>query len=402
MASDARNGGGGCWRFAGRRLDLDRRELTIDGQPVAVEPKVFDLIAWLLTHRERLVSKDELQDALWPGLVVTEASLSRTVMKARRALRDDTRQPQVILTVPRRGFRFVAAAERDQPGRRGVFLVDGLSDVHFAPSDGVHIAWRSLGEGRPDVLFCPGFVSHLDMRYRIPAIASFDEQLAAGRRLLVFDRRGVGLSDRIGNVPTIENTVADMKAVLDQARSARTFIFAVSESGPAAARFAATYPERVLGLIIYGSFARGVRADDYPHMPSERGYAGWLDTLLAGWGGPVSIEYFAPSHANDDEVREGWARYLRAAATPGSIRGILEALGRADVREILPKVRRPTLVIHRRDDRLVRVEAGRDLAARIPGARFVEVPGQDHWWFVGDTAPILAATLEFIAAHRPD
>lgn len=219
------NPGASRYSFAGRTLDPVRRELRVGNEIRDTEPKVFDLIEYLLRNRERVVSKDELQRKLWPNVIVTEASLSRTIMKARRVLGDNAEEPEVIRTVPRRGFRFVASVREPVDS---VFLAEGLSDVHFVASDNVHIAWRTLGEGPGDLLFATGFVSHLDFRYRIREVADFDMQLAAKRRLITFDKRSVGLSDRIGSPPTLEATVADIKAVLDAAGSQRTVIFAVS------------------------------------------------------------------------------------------------------------------------------------------------------------------------------
>ncbi len=381
------------FRFADRALDPDRRELWVGDTVRETEPKVFDLIAYLLAHRDRVVSKEELQDALWPDLVVTEASLSRTIMKARRALGDDAHEPAIIRTVPRKGFRFIA--DVTEPAS-SVFLVDGLSDVHFVQTNDAHIAWRTIGEGPPDILFAPGFVSHLDLRYRVQMVADFDAQLARGRRLITFDKRGVGLSDRAGPAPSIDEMVEDMIAVLDAAGSKRTTIFAVSESGPAACLLAARHPERVTALILYATYAKGLRDDDYPFMASRRGYDAWLQHLTDSWGGPASLELFAPSHASDPVYRDGWARYLRASATPGSVKGILEVARDIDVRDSLADIRCPTLVMHRTADRLVDWRAGRDLAAAIPNSRFVALEGQDHWWFIGDAQSVLDTMQPFL------
>ncbi len=385
--------GANSYRFAGRTLDPVLRELRIGDELRDVEPKVFDLIEYLLKNRERVVSKDELQETLWPGVIVTEASLSRTVMKARKALGDPAHEPEVIRTVPRKGFRFVANVRAPAAS---VFLAAGLSDVHFVRSGDVHIAWRTLGDGPQDIFFAPGFVSHLDFRYRIQEVADFDSQLAVGRRVITFDKRSVGLSDRIGRPPNLEDTVADMKAVLDAAGSKTAVIFAVSESGPAACQLATRYPDRVSALILFGTFAKGSQSDDYRHMPGAKLYQAWLDELIRNWGGPASLEFFAPSIADDPTVQDGWARYLRAAASPGIIRGILESLAEIDVRECLGAIQCPTLVLHREGDRMIRVGAGRDLADRIPGAQFVSLSGADHWWFVGDQQAVLEPVKLFM------
>lgn len=387
-------------RFLDCELNMAARELTRDGRRQRLEPKAFDLLALLLEHRDRVVTKDEIQDALWPGVIVTEASLDRTVMKARRAVGDDARRQAVIRTVPRRGYRFVAplASEAPRPFDPLRIEPEGLSAVHFARSGDAHIAWRTLGDGPQDILLAPGFVSHLDMRYRVRPVARFDSELARHARLIVFDKRGVGLSDRISEPPTLEQTVADMVAVLDAAGSRRALLFGVSESGPASALFAATHPERTTGLAVYGSFAKGSRSEDYPWLAPRDLYDHWVEQVVSEWGGPASIELFAPSEAHDPEVREAWARYLRAAATPAGIRAILQAMRDIDVREVLPGIRAPTVVLHRRDDRLVRCQAGEDFARRIPGARFRLMEGDAHFWFVGETRPIIEEIGKLLAA----
>lgn len=382
------------YRFADCALDTQRRELRVGNTLVAVEPKVFDFIEYLVIHRDRVVTKSELQEHLWANVVVTEASLSRTVMKARKALRDTASNPRIIRTVPRRGFRFVA--ELSNHVEPVDAAVPGLSDVRFVSSNDVHIAWRTLGTGSEDILFAPGFVSHLEARYRIGQVARFDQALAAGRRLITFDKRSVGLSDRIGKPPRLEDTVRDMTAVLDAAGSKRTAIFAVCESGPAACVFAAQNPDRVSHLILYGSFAKGVRSADYTVMPDAGMYRAWLENLIAGWGGPTSLELFAPSLADEMLVRKSWAQYLRSAASPGTVRGILESLLEIDVRDELAAIRCPTLVVHCKGDRMIRASAGSDLAERIPGAELVLLEGNDHWWFTENATAVVQAARPFL------
>ncbi len=390
-------------RFLDCEIDLAARELFRGGKQQRPEPKVFDLLALLMQHRDRVVSKDEIQAALWPDVVVTEASLDRTVMKARRAVGDDARRQAVIRTVPRRGYRFVAALADEAPRPFDPLRIepDGLSPVRFVRSGDVHIAWRTLGEGPVDMLVAPGFVSHLDMRYRVGPVARFDARLAQFARLIVFDKRGVGLSDRVVAPPTLGEMVADMRAVLDAAGSSRAVLFGISESGPAAAMFAAREPQRTCGLVIYGSTARGSRDEQHPWLPPREIYDRWLEHLVSEWGGPASIELFAPSEGADADVREGWARYLRAAATPAGMRAILEAARDIDVSDELPKINVPTLVLHRKGDRLINWRAGEDFARRIPGARFRLLEGDAHWWFFGDTDTMIGEIRSLVAGIAP-
>lgn len=388
------------WRFANCELDLAARELRVAGEPRAIEPKAFDLLAYLLNHRERVVSHDELMDAIWPGVIVTEAALARTVMKARKAVDDDATRQAAIRTVPKRGYRFVAKLEQDslRPGTGVPAEPENLSPVQFARSGGVHVAWRSLGSGSPAILFVPGFVSHLDNRYKVPSLIRFEDRLARRNRLITFDKRGMGLSERVSYPPTVENTVADMVAVLDAAGIDQAVLFGVSEGGPATGLFATTQPARTRGVIMYGTFAKGLRSPDYPWARPRKLFDAWLDELIGAWGSPASLEYFAPNLARDPEARAEWAHYLRNAATPASVRGVLEALRDIDVRDILPQIRVPTLVLHRRGDRIARWEAGEDIAQRIPGASFKLLEGNDHWWFIGDSDTILDEIETFLSS----
>ncbi|UCG73190.1 MAG: alpha/beta fold hydrolase [Chromatiales bacterium] len=391
------------WHFADCDLDLAARELRVGGSERAIEPKAFDLLAYLLNHRERVVSHDELMDAIWPGVIVTEAALARTVMKARKAVDDGAGQQAVIRTVPKRGYRFVAELDNDglRPGTSGPAEPEDLSPVQFARSGGVHVAWRSLGSGSPAILFVPGFVSHLDNRYKVPSLIRFEERLARKNRLVTFDKRGMGLSERVSYPPTVENTVADMVAVLDAAGIDQAVLFGVSEGGPATALFATTQPARTRGVIMYGAFAKGLRSKDYPWARPRKLFDAWLDEFIGAWGSPASLEYFAPNLAQDPEARAEWSHYLRNAATPASVRGVLEALRDIDVRDILPQIDVPTLVLHRRGDRIARWEAGEDIAERIPGARFKLLEGDDHWWFIGDSESILEEIESFLASLPP-
>jgi pimeloyl-ACP methyl ester carboxylesterase len=226
-------------------------------------------------------------------------------------------------------------------------------------------------------------------------------RLAEMGRLIVFDRRGVGLSDRIGYTPTVDATAEDIETVLDAAGSRQTFLIGCSEGGPSCIRFAASYPEKLHGLILYGSPAKGCRSEDYPFALTREQYDLWLRNLIENWENAADIETFAPSVAKDRQVRNLWTTLLRAASSPGTARGVLEAFRDCDVRHLLPDIKVPTLVLHRRGDRAFRVEAGRHLAAAIPDARFAELDGQDHWPWIGDTENLLTEISRFLREACP-
>jgi pimeloyl-ACP methyl ester carboxylesterase len=215
-------------------------------------------------------------------------------------------------------------------------------------------------------------------------------------RLILFDRRGVGLSDRVGAAPTIEATAADIGAVMDAARSRRAILFGASEGGPGCVRFAVDHPDRVAALILWGSLPKGSRSPDFPHALTKEQYDFWLARLISQWGGPAEIETFAPSLAKDRSVAQWWAGLLRAGSSPGAIRRVLFALRDIDVRHLLPQVAARTLVLHRRGDRAVRHEAGKAIADAVPGAEFHLLDGDDHWFWTGDPGAGLAAIAEAI------
>lgn len=269
--------------------------------------------------------------------------------------------------------------------------------TRYVSGGGVHLAFQTYGAGPMDVLLLPGFVSHVERVWEEPRCRAFLSSLAKMGRLILLDRRGVGLSDRIGFSPSVEATAQDVGTVLDAARSRRAVLFGASEGGPACIRFAADRPDRVAGLVLFASLAKGSATPDYAHALQAAQYDMWLRQLVDGWGGPAGIETFAPSLSGDPRARAWWAGVLRAASSPGAIKGVLEALRDMDVRPLLRRIAVPTLVMHRRGDRAVRIGAGRHLASQIAQAHFIELDGDDHWAFAGDQQPVLAGITQFVA-----
>ena len=269
-------------------------------------------------------------------------------------------------------------------------------ETHYAKSGDVYIAYQILGQGAVDLVFVNGFISHLEQIWEEPGLARFFKQLASFCRLILFDKRGMGLSDRVGYPPSLENTMQDILAVMDAAGSRRAILMGVSEGGPASLLTAASYPERVLGLIVYGSMAKWIKSSDYPWALSLEQHDRWLSLLMRDWGKALNIEMFAPSRAKDKAIQDWWARSLRIASSPGEVKKVFEAMRNIDIRGLLPGIRVPTLVLHRTGDRAIRVEGGRFLAQQIPGARYIELHGQDHWWWVGDSEAILREIQTFM------
>jgi DNA-binding SARP family transcriptional activator/pimeloyl-ACP methyl ester carboxylesterase len=265
----------------------------------------------------------------------------------------------------------------------------------------VYLAYQTIGAGAIDVLQIGGFITHLEQLWEEPDLARFYRRLSATARVILYDKRGVGLSDRIGSPATIEQQVADAEAIMRAAQSERVIILAVSDGATVATHVAAQHPQQVAGLLIYGGQAKGVRSPDYPWALSPEQYQRWVDKLVRGWGGPINLEYFAPTRAHDERLRLWWAQMQRLASSPSAVKTILEEMRDHDVRPLLERIRVPTLVLHRRGDRCVPVESGRYLATHIPQARYTELPGDDHWWWVGDTGPLHDEIERFIRSCSP-
>ena len=269
--------------------------------------------------------------------------------------------------------------------------------VRYAPGEHGAVAYSVLGHGDRTLVISPGFVCHIEIALEHPRFRAFVDALAERFKVILFDRRGVGLSERLGATSTPAALAADIAAILDHAEVPCAWLFGSSEGGLGAMRLAIDAPDRVEGLCLFGSLARGSATPDYPWALPASAYDVWLQRLIAGWGGPVGIETFAPSEKDDPALRAWWARLVRHAASPGGLETILGGLRDADLRAELRRIDVPTLVMHRRGDRAVRFEAGEHLARHIPGAAWHPMDGVDHFWWCGDSAAVTQAILAFTA-----
>jgi DNA-binding SARP family transcriptional activator/pimeloyl-ACP methyl ester carboxylesterase/tetratricopeptide (TPR) repeat protein len=267
--------------------------------------------------------------------------------------------------------------------------------VRYARSGVLNIACQVTGDGPIDLVLVSGFISHLEKDWEEPRHARFLDRLGSNARLIRFDKRGTGLSDRPPGVPDLETRMDDVRAVMDAVDSRRAVLFGYSEGAPMAILFAATYPERTRGLVLYGAYAKRLDPDDdYPWAPTRETRAAYIDRLERDWGFESDMKMMCPSA--DDATARWWGERCRAAASPGAVKALNEMNSLIDVRALLPAIRVPTLVVHRGTDYDVRVDEGRYIAERIPGARFVELPGADH--FVGvDPDQILDVVEPFLA-----
>lgn len=268
--------------------------------------------------------------------------------------------------------------------------------TRYVQSGTAYLAYQTIGARNRDLLMVGGFISHVEQIWEEPDLLDFVEQLSRTARTTVYDKRGLGLSDRVGTVPSLEEHVADALAVAQAAGSGRRVVLAVSDGAPIGIQLAVKHPEQIAGLVIYGGQPKGVQSADYPWGLTPSQYQRWIAKLVSGWGGPVNMEYFAPSRANEPRLRQWWAQLQRLASSPGAVQAILEGMRDMDVRPLLEQVRVPTLIMHRQGDRCVPVEAGRYMAAHIPQAHYVELQGNDHWWWLGQTDLLLEEIARFV------
>ncbi len=374
--------------FDDRELDTGAFELRHAGTPISVEPQVFDVLLHLITHRDRVVTKEELLDEVWGDRFVSESALTSRIKDARRAVGDDGNRQEVIRTVHGRGYRFIADVDVGVPAEPQRVSTVGIPRTRYARSGAHSIAYQVVGEGPRDLVFIPGFVSNVELQWEFGPMASFFGRLAEGRRLVVFDKRGTGLSDRVPvtEVPSLEDRMDDVRAVMDEAGIERASLFGISEGGPLALLFAATRPERVERLVLFNSYADRFR-DDIPAL---------AEATREYWGTGGVFSMLAPSWT-DRDTRRFLARFERHSATPDTAAHLVRLCDNIDVRPILHSVTAPTRIIHRREDMMFPLAKAEALARGIPGADLVVIEGRDHLVYV-DQEPVLDAVVEFLDA----
>jgi pimeloyl-ACP methyl ester carboxylesterase len=279
----------------------------------------------------------------------------------------------------------------------------GPPPTRYASSGDASIAYQVVGEAPIDLVLSLGYATHLDLQWESPLHAAFFDRISSFARLILFDKRGMGLSDPVSEVPTLEQRVDDVRAVMDAAGSEQAALFGVSEGGPMSVLYAATHPDRVSALVLHGAMGRTTEAPDYPWAaPADALLESAAEFIAPYWGqdGRGMVELFAPSLAGNAAVAEFTARMERSAASPAMVQKIFEMYLDIDVRAILPTIRVPTLVLHRHGDRVVNRRAGAELASQIPGARYVELEGIDHLPWAGDADAVIGEVEEFLTGAR--
>lgn len=272
--------------------------------------------------------------------------------------------------------------------------------TRYARHEGVHLAYQVHGRGPLDLLYVPTWFSAIEHLWEEPSVARFFGRFAAFSRLIMFDRRGSGMSDSPAGAP-LEEQMDDVTAVLDAAGSARAGLFAQFEGGPMAMLYAASYPERVGALVLYASWARTVRSDDIPWAMTMPEREALTQEFVEHWGEGVRCDRLAPSRAGDPDFVAWYGKLERLSQSPGQVAGFMRLMGETDMRAILASIRVPTLVLHRTHDPLIDLRHAHYLAERIPGAKLVELPGADSLPIVGDADSVLDEIEEFLTGARP-
>ena len=379
------------YRFDDFTIDTDLFEIRRRGEQLSAEPKVLDLLFLLIENHERVLSRDELLERVWEGRIVSDTTLSTCIKSARQLLGDSGTEQKYIRTIHGRGFRFNVkpTAVGGQPAQSGS---SPRPQTRYAKSGEVHIAYQIFGDGPINLVLAPGFVSHIDNYWDHPGVVRWLEDLGSFARVVIFDKRGTGLSDQVPDMPGVDERMDDVRAVMDAVGFERAAIMGISEGGSLAMIFAASHPGRCEALIVYGGFAKFSS-----WIPTAEGLQELFDYIETHWGTGISLPNFAPGEANDPVSMNWWGKFERLGANPGAAKALMLMNSKIDLTHTLSSIRVPTLIIHRNEDVLIDLEGGLTLAERIPGAKYVELSGADHVPFFGENAlEITGAVRDFL------
>jgi len=369
-----------------RSPDAERVARALDLYGADLLPEDYELE---LVTRKREQLRRTFADASLRVAAARTLEDGRTLEILRRVAAIDPATEDVAMRIADRVRTF------DRPPARSTPAVT-IPKTRYAKSGELNIAYQVVGDNGPDLVFVMGWVSHVEYFWTHPRVAAFFRRLAGFSRLILFDKRGTGLSDRVTTMPNLRQRMDDVRAVMVAAGCSEAVIMGVSEGGPMSALFAATFPERTKGLVIYGGYARRTWAPDYPWASKPEARERFYRDIEQNWGGVVDLQTIAPSEMNDPSFCEWWSSYLRMSASPGAAVTLAKMNTDIDIRDELSSIRAPTLVLHRAGDQDMNIEEGRYLAHRIPNARFVELPGIDHLPFAGDQESLLREIEAFV------
>jgi len=384
--------------FASYSLDPGRRELRHGTESIAVEPQVFDLLTYLVENRDHVVSKDDLIASVWGGRIVSESTLTSRINAARKAIGDSGEQQKLIRTISRKGIRFVGEVregslppvEPDQtaPADKPAASHALRQEIHFCTAaDGVRIAYAEVGNG-PPLVKTANWLNHLEFDWESPIWSPFLHAIAERHRLVRYDARGNGLSDREVDDISFESFVRDLESVVDAVQLDRFPLLGLSQGVAISVAYAVRHPERVSHLVLYGGFVRGRRKRSSPDEIAQSD--AMLTLMRQGWGqeNPAFRQLFTSLFipgATHEQMQ--WFNDLqRMTTSPENAARIRAAVDEIDISDVLPRVQTPTLVLHCRDDAMQPFEQGRQLAAGIKGARFVALEGRNHIILENDPA----------------
>ena len=372
----------GAYRFGPFQLDARERRLSRGSDVIPLRLKVFDTLRVLVENAGQLVTKQELLDTIWPGTAVEENNLNHNVSVLRKALGEKATGQQYIETVPRVGYRFAAAVEPAEPRTQAAVAsaVKARQDIRFcATSDGVRLAYATIGSG-PPLVKASNWLTHLDFEWGSPIWRHWWSALSLHHRVLRYDERGNGMSQRDVRGVSFDTWVNDLETVVDAAGLERFPLLGISRGGPIAIAYAVKHPERVTHLVLYGAFAAGLSHVGKPHELEAR--RALVSLMRLGWGlnNPAFCKLFTCRFIPEaTPEHEQWFDELqRVSTSPANAARLMEVDDDIDVRPLLSRVTTPTLVIHCDRDRVVRPEKGRDIAAAIPNSRYVSLPGANH------------------------
>jgi pimeloyl-ACP methyl ester carboxylesterase/DNA-binding winged helix-turn-helix (wHTH) protein len=371
---------GVVWRFGEFELDTARYELRGNGSVIRIEPQVFDVLTQLVTHRDRMVTKEELFDSVWGGRFVGEAALTSRIKAARRALGDDGESQRLIRTVRGRGYQFVGTVDEDTPAPEPQAPLPRQSIAFTRAADGIRLAYAVSGDG-PPLVRAANWMTHLGYDIESPVWCHWVRDLSMGHTFIRYDERGCGLSDWEAGAFTFDDWVADLESVVEALGLQRFPLLGVSQGGAVAVAYAAKHPERVSKLVLCGAYARG-RAVRAVGEQEKRAAALDLDLARVGWGrdDPAFRQVFAAQFLPDGS-RADWAAFdqlQRRTTSPENAVRFLEQFATIDVREQARDVACPTLILHSREDHRVPMQSGQELAALIPDAKLVALDSKNH------------------------
>lgn len=368
------------YRFGDYALDPRSFELSRHGAPIALEPQVFTLLQLLIENRDRVVTKDELIAHVWHGRIVSEATLSSRISAARRAIGDSGSLQAVIRTIPRRGFRFVAAVDTDAPHADRPNTPPPTRDIRYcATANGIELPYATDGAG-PTLVKVANWLNHLELDWASPMWAPLFRELAGYRTLLRYDSRGAGLANWDVSDISYDTFVTDLETVLDAATDRPFALLGVSQGAAIAIDHAVRHPERVTHLILWGGFARGRRQRGNAENLAES--EAFVTLMRQGWGKETSpfrnmfASLYLPD-ATDEQIR-WWTDMQRIATSADNAVAMREAIDNLDVSELLSRIDVPTLILHSEGDLVSPISEARYMAARIPDARFVMLDSKNH------------------------